>query len=790
MTRRSSARPAAVRYLADGVLLLALLCALALFCLNTYLSPFYYENLILVSYQPPGAMSPVPLMPSLALCLGAGLASLLVWSLPRLRWLAALLLTLAAGAVIWLNWRTLACGALFLWERLSILFTDATGFPGYFHSAQALSALLPPNQLYRLTDAQVQAAMQALLAAAGALYALPLGWAAVRVRSFWLTFVLTLPWLLPAFLAEIPMDWPALMAVCACWAALLLSGLAARGNPAGGARVTLLSLPLCLGILVCLTLLFPREGYVQPGWAAQLRDELLSLDWFEGNGPGAGDPAGPSGAGTMGALAPPDSEDLSAAGPRRYTGQAVMEVTGTRPGTVYLRGSVYQDYTGFSWNLAAITLPSSLSSTFYSWNDALLAVGTHTLTVTYQSSGSIAYVPYQSTHLLDSPISPFTTASTLFYPSTLSGYTVRYLPLEGEPAPFDAASPLGASGYREYLEDYALSQAGEQYLSLFAGDDGQQGELAAALRQWYSQAVAELEESGEPMAGGYTGPYAQELNSAALVAQLLERSAEYDLNTPVTPEGEDFVLYFLEESRRGYCVHFASAAALLLRLQGIPARYVTGYTADIPEGGGTDTVRDWNAHAWVEVFLDGYGWYPVEVTPAARQADDPEHTPAPRVQPSRPPQASQAPEATPQPGEEPAPEENTSGPPLAWLLLLLPLVLAFTAPEWLPRLLTRLVQVWWHRLLARKGRNAAALALYRRFASLERHGGKTPPRAKELAERARFSQHTLTGEEVAELLSLLAAQTAGLGRALPLPRRKWLSLFLTALGCPPPDIPT
>ena len=790
MKKPLSPRPTAARSLADGALLLVLLCALALFCLNTYLEPFYYDQSLVVSYRPPGAMSPIPLLPALGVCVGAGLVSLLVWSLPRLRWLAALVLVLGAGALLWLNWRTLACGALLLWERLSVLFTDATGFPGYFDPAQALSAILTPSQLSSLTDFQEQAAMQALLAAAAALYALPLGWAAVRARSFWLTFALTLPWLLPAFLAEIPLDWPALAAVCACWAALPLSALAARGGANAAARVTLVSLPAALAVILALTLLFPGEGYVQPAWAVSVRDELLALDWFDaGDGPGAGDPDDPSGGAGGGALAPPDSEDLSAAGPRRYTGQAVMAVAGTRPETAYLRGAVYQDYTGSSWELTSTTLPSSLGATFYSWNDALLAVGTDTMTVIYQGSSSIAYVPYQSTQLLDSPISPFTTASTLFYPNTLYSYTVNYLPLEGEPVPFDAASALGASGYVEYLEDYAQSQVEEQYLSLPGASIRGGAASIDRLNRWYGQALAELEESGEPMAGGYTGPYAQQLNTAALIAQLLERNAEYDLNTPVTPEGEDFVRYFLEESHRGYCVHFASAATLLLRAQGIPARYVTGYTAHIPEGGGTDTVRDSDAHAWVEIFLEGSGWYPVEVSPAARQGNDPEHTPAPTLSPSQPPQASQAPQTTPQPGNEPAPEEGTGGPPLAWLLLAIPLALACTASVWLPRLLTRLVRVWWA-VRQKQGNNAAALALYRQFERLTRRAGKIPPRAKELAEKARFSQHTLTQSEVEELLALLSRTTAQLGRALPLPKRRWMELFLTALGCPPPDIPT
>ena len=102
---------------------------------------------------------------------------------------------------------------------------------------------------------------------------------------------------------------------------------------------------------------------------------------------------------------------------------------------------------------------------------------------------------------------------------------------------------------------------------------------------------------------------------ANIVAAYLDGLAEYNPDTPATPEGEDFVSYFLTESHEGYCMHFASAATLILRYMGIPARYVTGYVADVPASGHVN-VPDSAAHAWVEVYIDGYGWEPVEVTPA------------------------------------------------------------------------------------------------------------------------------------------------------------------------------
>ena len=72
--------------------------------------------------------------------------------------------------------------------------------------------------------------------------------------------------------------------------------------------------------------------------------------------------------------------------------------------------------------------------------------------------------------------------------------------------------------------------------------------------------------------------------------------------------------YFLNGSRRGYCMHYASAAVLLLRTVGIPARYVSGFAAVVPPPGGWMYRIPLHTLGWRST--DGYGWYPVEVTQA------------------------------------------------------------------------------------------------------------------------------------------------------------------------------
>ena len=82
--------------------------------------------------------------------------------------------------------------------------------------------------------------------------------------------------------------------------------------------------------------------------------------------------------------------------------------------------------------------------------------------------------------------------------------------------------------------------------------------------------------------------------------------------------GHDPVLDFLERDREGHCEYFASAAALLLRAAGVPTRVVGGYrVTERNPLGGFHVVREANAHAWVEVWMDGEGWRTFDPTPAA-----------------------------------------------------------------------------------------------------------------------------------------------------------------------------
>jgi len=96
---------------------------------------------------------------------------------------------------------------------------------------------------------------------------------------------------------------------------------------------------------------------------------------------------------------------------------------------------------------------------------------------------------------------------------------------------------------------------------------------------------------------------------------IITRDFTYSLDPPLL--GRDPVDDFLFSSRIGFCEHFASAFALLMRAAGVPARVVVGYQGGYyNRAGGHLTVLKSDAHAWTEVWFEGPGWVRIDPTAA------------------------------------------------------------------------------------------------------------------------------------------------------------------------------
>ena len=107
-----------------------------------------------------------------------------------------------------------------------------------------------------------------------------------------------------------------------------------------------------------------------------------------------------------------------------------------------------------------------------------------------------------------------------------------------------------------------------------------------------------------------------EYDTVTALVSYLQHTYRYSLQVPHATPGLDPVNQFLFQDKFGYCEQFATAATLMLRSLGIPARLATGYsTGDYDPVLNQAIVRERDAHAWVEAWFPGDGWVPVDPTP-------------------------------------------------------------------------------------------------------------------------------------------------------------------------------
>ncbi|MFA4640383.1 transglutaminase-like domain-containing protein [Pyrococcus kukulkanii] len=117
---------------------------------------------------------------------------------------------------------------------------------------------------------------------------------------------------------------------------------------------------------------------------------------------------------------------------------------------------------------------------------------------------------------------------------------------------------------------------------------------------------------------GIESPY----EKALAIERYLEENYFYDEKAPPAPPGIDPVEWFLFYSKRGVCLDFNTAFVILARLNGLPARLVTGFK--IKAEPGMQEVKLRQAHAWAEVYFEGIGWITFDATGSRRPEEEKE----------------------------------------------------------------------------------------------------------------------------------------------------------------------
>ena len=186
---------------------------------------------------------------------------------------------------------------------------------------------------------------------------------------------------------------------------------------------------------------------------------------------------------------------------------------------------------------------------------------------------------------------------------TLDGGDMKWAKEYDSPVVTDAPAP----------NDYAFAVGGEDFQGPFcAPPTPQQRQRLLNVPATIDPKVKEL---ALQIAAGRTDPRER---IEAIQAYLLTHHA-YSLT--INPGPGDPISNFLLKKMSAHCQFFGSAVVILARCLGIPARYVEGYYAHESDGQGATIVRNRDAHAWAECWIEGKGWVTVDATPGGGRPD-------------------------------------------------------------------------------------------------------------------------------------------------------------------------
>ena len=288
-----------------------------------------------------------------------------------------------------------------------------------------------------------------------------------------------------------------------------------------------------------------------------------------------------------------------------------LKLTMTQPQKLYLRGVIYETYDGTSWTPLSTGQRAQQESLFYwlhrSGFFGQSQIGTASGFTTQEAPAEMTienltackahgYAPYAlcGSESLDENLigdNSFREADVLsYYPGSVpQWYEVQQLLASAQGRGNISQYLIGEEAYEAYVTEADLQLTNESW-SVLNRQFGE-GDTPRTLSQ-----IREF------------------------IRSWLEENLVYDEQVKTLNGNSDFLQYTIERSGSGYSVHYATAATLMLRYFGVPARYVEGYYLSAAEAesyqpGQPILLTENHAHAWAEYYLPGVGFVPFEVTP-------------------------------------------------------------------------------------------------------------------------------------------------------------------------------
>lgn len=338
-------------------------------------------------------------------------------------------------------------------------------------------------------------------------------------------------------------------------------------------------------------------------------------------------------------------EDSELGGEIDVKKETVLKVSTRNQSTAtgYLIGSIRDTYTGRSWERSQGIKDLSETDYYYDFYELLSAfareeeAGGDLSNLIKKRNYNIEYYDIRTRSLFY----PLKTVNINFnqnphYSETVQGsflydrargigtkYEVQYYELNLNHELLQKMLREGV-GFNYAVSREALSKTAEEVFDYnYEGTDSDMENLkndlirrSAEIKARYTALPAALPERVRKLAADLTKGCNNDYDRLKAIEAYLNTLA-YTTKVGKTPEGEDFVDYFLFHQRKGYCTYFASAFVVLARCLNISARYVEGFMVDYKNNDGSNTykVLSSSAHSWAEAYMEGIGWIPFEPTP-------------------------------------------------------------------------------------------------------------------------------------------------------------------------------
>lgn len=562
-----------------------------------------------------------------------------------------------------------------------------------------------------------------------------------RIKSIKIAGLLSIALLVPCFvLVNTLPDLVPLLIIFTVLFALYFSSQTRQLNYAHSGVITAVCAVILAVLITVLAVINPVADYERPKWQDNMLNAVQTLTGMKTyNGSGK----------ISSALAEVGNNvssevDFSNAGALTQTGKKVMTVTSSTDGRIYLKSMAYANYENNKWSVLTDEQADNYPQDYQSFIMTIMTQyfeEAETVTIDTVNKENVIYTPYYLNYINNnfSPVCDVFIANT----DKATNYTMFVIPYSEEN--INDFSRIEISGTSKY-DDFA-----QCYLSL--PNDTKQAMLEIAERN----NIKDLSKSDISQ-------------TVAAVKDFVSHSASYSLNTQKVPDGRDVAEWFLNDAETGYCMHFANATAVMLRALGVPAKYVTGYCANVVDGKATVTSD--NAHAWVEYFDERIGWIPLDATssdfevPQATesvQTTTQAQTTSPTVQPT-----TQAQNTKPVKTEVKA---KISTPAIIVIIILLIIALA----------ILRIIFIRYYRKYSftNKDYKSRVICIYRYLNKLSVHSKvRIPKKIENICTKAKFSPHNISDEEYKIVLNyVLTFRNKTIGK-MPIVKKLYCIIIL------------